>query len=358
MMRVQPIRYHAARSVADAVEVLHGEGPKAMLLAGGTDLVPNMKRRQQTPSVVVGLRRVPELREMSVGHDGELTLGACLTLSNIVASANIRSTYAALHRAAGQVATPHLRNMGTLGGNLCLDTRCNYYDQNHEWRKAIDFCMKAPGPGGTAQPTPTDGVCWVAPGSPRCWAASSTDTAPALIALGASVTLAGPNGERRIPLADLYANDGMTYLTKGPDEVLVKVHVPPRTDGWRSTYWKLRRRESFDFPVLSVAVAIRTARGDVVEEAAVVFGAVASRPMPAPGVDTLIGRRLTDEVIEEFADRASRVAKPMDNTDFVLSWRKKVAHQYVAGALRQLRGDDPATFGVLARRAATMLPIA
>src|SRR5262249_40852250 len=155
------------------------------------------------------------------------------------------SPVSALREAAQQVATPHLRNMGTIGGNLCLDTRCNYYDQNYEWRKAIDFCMKKDGE-----------TCWVATSSPKCLAVSSTDTAPSLVALGATVTLASADGLRTIPVSALYRNDGIHYLTRKPTEILTSVHVPP-LGGWRSTYWKLRRRGSFDFPVLSVAAAAR-----------------------------------------------------------------------------------------------------
>ena len=198
----------------------------------------------------------------------------------------------ALARAAGQVATPQIRNMGTLGGNLCLDTRCTYYNQSLEWRQAISYCMKAPGStGGHACTTPTgDAICWVATSSPRCWAVSSTDTAPALIALGARVTLVSADGERDIPLEELYADDGMAYLTKRPDEILTAVRLAPAEPGWRSTYWKLRRRGSFDFPVLGVAAALRFAEGGVVTDARVVLGAVASRPVLVPEASALVGR--------------------------------------------------------------------
>ena len=218
--------------------------------------------------------------------------------------------------------------MGTLGGNVCLDTRCNYYDQSFEWRQAIDFCMKAPrATGGTACATPTgDAVCWVAPSSPRCWAVSSTDTAPALIALGARATLLSTGGEREVPLDELYANDGMAYLTK-------------LGEAWRSTYWKLRRRGAFDFPVLGVAAAVRVSIGNVVEEARVVLGAVASRPLVVPQVADLVGKPLTDAVIRDFAASAAHLAKPMDNTDFALSWRKKMVVSYIAGALKELRDE-------------------
>jgi len=339
-MRAPQFRYHAAKNVTDAATALAGE-EHAMLLAGGTDLVPNMKRRQQTPALVIGIRHLPALRHISNG-DG-LTIGACATLSEIVESRKLKVEHAALRKAAGSVATVHLRNMGTLGGNLCLDTRCNYYNQNHEWRQAISFCMKAPASTkghACASPDGTS-ICWVATSSPRCWAVSSTDTAPALIALGAEVTLLGPDGERRIPLEQLYRNDGMAYLTKQRHEMLVSVHLPshqpPATSHQRSTYWKLRRRGSFDFPVLGVAAAIRFGAGNVVESARVVLGAVQSYPMLLEESATLAGRTLSDEVIREFADTVARHARPMDNTDFELGWRKKVVKSYVRGALEELR---------------------
>ena len=340
MIRLPRFRYHRAASVADAAAVLAGEGPGAMLLAGGTDLVPSLKRRQQTPSVVIGIRHLVELRT-SVNGRG-LTLGAALSLAEIAEDGRVLSQYSALAKAAALVATPHLRAMGTIGGNVCLDTRCNYYDQSFEWRQAIDFCLKAPGAtGGTACTTPTgDAVCWVAPSSPRCWAVSSTDTAPALIALGARATLVSAAGEREIPLDELYANDGMAYLTKRPDEVLTTLRLPPLGEAWRSTYWKLRRRGSFDFPVLGVAAALRLGKGNVVEEARVVLGAVASRPLVVPQVRELIGQPLTDAVIRGFAESGATLAKPMDNSDFALSWRKKMVVSYIAGALKELRQDN------------------
>ena len=338
MMRAPDFRYHQARSVADAARALRDGGPGAMLLAGGTDLVPNLKRRQQTPALLVGIRRMRELRGIR-GGDG-LEIGSARRLAEIAADRRIARGYPALARAASLVATPQIRNMATLGGNLCLDTRCTYYNQTHEWRQAIAFCMKAPGAtGGRACATPTgDAICWVATSSPRCWAVSSSDTAPALIALGARVTLVSAAGERDIPLDDLYADDGMAYLTRRPDEILTAVRLPAADPAWRSTYWKLRRRGSFDFPVLSVAASVRFAEGGVVTEARVVLGAVGSRPVVVPEAAQLIGRRLGDDVVEGFAEAAAVHAKPMDNTDLTLGWRKKMARRYLAGALRELAG--------------------
>jgi 4-hydroxybenzoyl-CoA reductase subunit beta len=339
MMRAGRFRYVAARSVADAAAALADGGPQARLLAGGTDLVPNMKRRQQTPDVLISLRRVEEMRGVSI--NGETSIGACTTLHDIERDPSLRR-HEALFRAAAQVATPLIRSTATIGGNLCLDTRCNYYNQSYEWRKAIDFCMKAP----ESEPA----ICWVAPSSPRCWAVSSSDTAPALIALDARVTLfSKADGAREISLDALYRDDGIDHLARRPDEVLTRVRIPPGE--WKSTYWKLRRRGSFDFPVLGVAAAIRFGSGGVVEEARVVLGAVASRPLLVPESSFLVGKILTGEVIDQFAERASRHAKPLDNTDFQMTWRKAIAEQYLAGVLRELRGDDPATFSLLARRA-------
>jgi 4-hydroxybenzoyl-CoA reductase subunit beta len=337
MMRAPDFRYHAARSVTDAVGALRDGGPGAMVIAGGTDLVPNMKRRQQTPALLVGLRGIGALRRISSGSG--LTVGAGVTLAEVVEHPKIARGYGALAKAAGAVATPQIRNMGTLGGNLCLDTRCTYYNQSAEWRAAIHYCMKAPAShGGHACTTPDgESICWVATSSPRCWAVSSTDTAPALVALGADVTLASTDGERRLPLEQLYNDDGMAYLAKRPGEIVTAVHLGPPDGAWRSTYWKLRRRGAFDFPVLAVAAAIRFDASGRVADARVVLGAVASAPILVPESRTLAGRRLGDETIEAFAEAAAAHARPLDNTDLALGWRKKVARRYVAGALRELR---------------------
>ncbi len=327
MMRLPSYIYRAPKTVADAASWL-AESPDAMLLAGGTDLIPNMKRRQQTPSVVIGLRAVSELTMVGgVGGVG-LRIGSGVTLTSLVHDARVRANYPGLWQAVAQIATPHLRNMGTIGGNICLDTRCTYYDQTFEWRKSINFCMKKDGD-----------ICWVATSSDKCLAVSSTDSAPALIALGATVTLVSATGTREVALSDLYANDGMHYLTRRRDEILTRVHLPS-SDGWRSTYWKLRRRGSFDFPVASVAAAARF-DGDAIVDARIVLGAVASRPLEVPvAAERLAGQSLSDDLIAAVADDAYALAKPMDNTDFELIWRKKVVRSLVTSALRELRGDD------------------
>jgi len=328
MMRLPLFEFRAPRTIEEAARILDGEGTNAMPLAGGTDLLPNMKRRQQVPKTVMSLRYIEHLTHLQLDLSGS-RLGACLTLADIAADRRFRNGLTALAQAASLVATPPIRNMATLGGNLCLDTRCNYYDQNYEWRKAINFCLKKDGD-----------TCWVAPGSPKCMAVSSTDTAPALIALGARVRLLSRNQEREVLLAELYNNDGLDYIKRKPNEILAEVLLDD-LHGWKSTYWKLRRRGSFDFPVLSVAAATRISGNDVVEEARIVIGSAACRPLVAvDAAKSLVGRALNADAIAEAAVLAARIAKPLDNTDFDMSWRKKVTGEFVTLALRELRGDD------------------
>ena len=323
MMRLPWFEHRAPRSVAEAAKILAGEGPGAMAIAGGTDLLPNMKRRQQTPKVLVSLRGISSLKSFSNGNG--MTFGSGITLTELVRN---EKTPTALRQAAHQIATVHLRNMGTLGGNLCLDTRCNYYNQTYEWRKAIDFCLKKDGD-----------ICWVATASKRCVAVSSTDTAPALIALNAVVTLVSVRGERKMKLEDFYRNDGIDHLSRASDEIVTEIRIPQTN--FKSTYWKLRRRGAFDFPVLGVAAALRFSSGNIVDEARIALGAAASRPfLVEMASDFLKGKKLSDDVIAEVSSMVASRAKPLDNTDHDLYWRKEVADDFTAYALRELRGDD------------------
>src|SRR6476660_9230840 len=275
MLRLPKFRYLQPRSVTEAIRMMADSGPDAMFVAGGTDLYPNMKRRQQTPKVVIGLAQIKDLRTMKGQPKEGMVLGASLTLADVTDDSRIQGAYPAVAKAAELISTPLLRNMGSIGGNLLLDTRCNYYDQNYEWRKAIHFCMKKDGE-----------ICWVAPSSPRCWAVQSSDCAPVMVAIGAEYVLVGPGGERVVPASRFYHNDGINYLTKQPDEILAEVRLP-KPNGWDAVYHKLRRRRSFDFPVLGVAAWVkwgagRGERGGVVQDARVVLGGVASYPQDIP----------------------------------------------------------------------------
>ncbi|MFO0421929.1 MAG: FAD binding domain-containing protein [Planctomycetota bacterium] len=221
-----------------------------------------------------------------------------------------------------EISTPLLRNMGTIGGNLLLDTRCTYYDQTHEWRESINFCMKKDG-----------AICWVAPGSPRCWAVQSSDTVPVVCALEAEVELAGKDGTRTIKAGELYRDDGIQYLTKKPEELLTRL-ILPAPKGWKASYMKLRRRDTYDFPVLGVGACLWFDAAGVVTKANIRLGGAGSFAIPATESEKLlVGSKLTDEVIAAAGSAALKPARTMDNTDLDVYWRRKVAPVYVARAL-------------------------
>ena len=323
MLRLPRFRFVRAATYAEAARLLR-EDPKAMLVAGGTDVYPNMKRRQYAPETLVSLDRVQGAR--GVHANGHLRIGAGTTLTEIAEHELVRERYAALATAAGLVSTPQLRNMGTVGGNICLDTRCNWYDQSLFWRTAEGYCMK----------THASVVCRVATSSPRCLAVASADTVPALIALGASAVVANAQGERRVAIADLYREDGISYLTLERGDVVTAVELPLE-EGWRSTYLKLRDRNSFDFPIVGLAAAVRL-EGATVRDARVAITAVASRPvLVSAAAKAIVGTRLEDEAIAAAADAVHKAARPMDNTSGTISQRKRASRVFAERALRSLR---------------------
>jgi 4-hydroxybenzoyl-CoA reductase subunit beta len=300
-------------------------GPRAMFVAGGTDLYPKLKRRQFEIDTLIGLDFLP--RGVSNGSD-VCVVGAATTLAEASKDAHIVRRFAGYAEAAGLVSSPPLRNAGTIGGNLCVDTRCNYYDMTYEWRKAAGFCLKKDGD-----------ICLVAPSSPRCWAVSSSDTAPMAIALGATVTLVGPDGEREAPIAALYRDDGIEYLGKASSEVVTELRLTGGP-GTRSAYVKLRRRGSIDFPIAGAAVAGRL-DGSVVSECRIVLSAVASHPLECTAADEFLkGRRLEAETIAEAAEIAARPAKPLDNADLSHFWRKRMVRVVVEQALERIRDQE------------------
>src|SRR5256712_3411699 len=294
MLRLPRFRLIEPRTWSEAAVALRENGATAadvgrgtpslrvMLVAGGTDLFPNMKRRQFTPEVLVSLGGVRDSR--AIRPSGGLEIGAGATLTQVAEDPVIRERYAALAEAAALVSTPQLRNMGTIGGNVCLDTRCNWYDQSLFWRTAEGYCMK----------TDPAVVCRVAPSSPRCLAVASADTVPALIALGASVQVENADGRRSLALAELYREDGIRYLAIGRDDVVVSVTLPDG-GGWRSTYLKLRDRGAFDFPIAGVAAAVRY-DGATVAEARVAITALGSPPLLGEAAGAaLAGTHLDDD---------------------------------------------------------------
>jgi 4-hydroxybenzoyl-CoA reductase subunit beta len=325
MMRLPKFDYRAPREISEAVKIIAGAGPEGQFVAGGTDLYPNMKRRQQTPKTVISVMRVPELNQISREGKSGLRIGASVTLTDICENPIINRDYPVVAHAAHSISTPILRNMGTIGGNLLLDTRCNYYDQNYEWRKGINFCLKKDGD-----------ICWVAPGSSKCWAVQSSDLVPVMVAIGAKLRFASTLGERVIDAAGLYNDDGIDYLHKRPDELLVDIQLPP-TNGWRASYQKLRRRGAFDFPVLGVAAWVQLDTAGLVKDAKLILGGIAPSPLEVKEAgQALIGQPLDREHIEAAAEAAYVKARPLDNTDFVMNWRKQMTRQFTLRALNEL----------------------
>ena len=336
MLRLPRFRLIEARSYGEAAQLLAENGAGAidrgngtptlrvMLVAGGTDLFPNMKRRQFTPELLVSLARVRDAA--GIQQNGHLDISAGTTLSAIAGDPGIRDRFTALAQAAELVSTPQLRNMGTIGGNICLDTRCNWYDQSLFWRTAEGFCMK----------TNPDVVCRVATSSPRCLAVASADTVPALLALGAAVHFEDANGARDVRLSDLYREDGIRPMAMRQDEVLTDITLP-ETEGWQSTYLKMRDRGSFDFPIAAVAAAVRW-DGATVSEARVAITALGSRPLLVEdAARPLVGTRLDDVTIALAAEAVHKAARPMDNTSGTISQRKRAALVFTERALRSLR---------------------
>ena len=321
MLRLPRFRYLRPRTAREAAHLAAEHGTRVMFVAGGTDLFPKLKRRQFDVDVLIGLDFLG--RELRAGH-AEVEIDAGVTLARVAGHPMLNEDLAGYAEAAGLVSSPPLRNAGTIGGNLCVDTRCNYYDMTYEWRKAAGFCMKKDGD-----------ICLVAPGSPRCWAVSSSDTAPMAIALGGTVVLAGPDGERELPVAALYRDDGIEYLAKQPHEVVTSLRLPARRSE-RSAYVKLRRRGSIDFPIVGAAVAAEL-DGDSVVTCRIVLSAVGSRPVEATAADQFLsGKRLSRETIEAAAELAAKPAKPLDNADLSHAWRKRMVRVVVEQALQKL----------------------
>jgi len=325
MMRLPKFEYRTPRTIAEAVKIIGDTGPEAQFVAGGTDLYPNMKRRQQMPKTVISVMRLADLNQISGDGKSGLTIGASVTLTEIVEHPVIKRDYSVIASAARTISTPILRNMGTIGGNLLLDTRCNYYDQNYEWRKAINFCLKKDGD-----------ICWVAPGSSKCWAVQSSDLVPVMVAIGARFRLASTLGERTVEANGFYNDDGIDYLKKRPDELLVAIELPP-ANGWRASYQKLRRRGAFDFPVLGVAAYLKISNGTIIDDARIVLGGIAPSPIQVDAAaQALIGHELNQDQIHAAAEAAYVKARPLDNTDFVYQWRKQMARQYTIRALTEI----------------------
>jgi 4-hydroxybenzoyl-CoA reductase subunit beta len=310
------------RSVAEALKHLGNHAGGVRVLAGGTDLIPSMKQRLFEPEYVTDLRGVTEMRGIRPQPDGSAEIGTLTTIRAIERSEFLREHYPVLSEAAATVASPVLRNMGTIGGNICLDTRCLWYNQSLTWRKGCGFCIKKDGD-----------LCHVAPGGTKCWAAFSGDTPPALLCLNAEIEIASPNGTRRIPLSDFYTGLGDTYRKLQPNELVTRVFLPASSSGYRGVYRKLRVRGSIDYPLAGVAVVMKRSNGHVAD-ARIGITAVNPAPLVVKGVSELLAGTTVDESLAEAAgDLAAKVSKPLTTSALTPEYRREMIRVFTKRAV-------------------------
>ena len=314
-------------TLAEGVELLAKHGGNVRILAGGTDLIPSMQQKLFEPEYVLDIRHISELKGIRERQGSGVEIGALTTLTTIERSPVLRQRYAVLTEAAATVASPILRNMGTIGGNICLDTRCLWYNQSLTWRKACGFCIKKDGD-----------LCHVAPGGTKCWAVFSGDTPPALLCLNAEVEIAGPSGTRRTPLRDFYTGIGDNYRRLQPSELLTRVVLPESTAGYRGVYRKLRIRGSIDYPLAGVAIVLKRSNGHIAD-AQVAITAVNPAPVLVKGAtEALAGKLWSEELAERVGDLAAKSAKPLTTSALTPEYRREMIRVFTKRALLAAAG--------------------
>lgn len=325
MLRLHPYVYHRPPVLDAALELLDRYAGDVLPIAGGTDLVPNMKHKLFTPGHLVALRGLEELKGIEL-ENGALRIGAVESLHTVAGHPLIRAHLPALAAACSEISGPQLRRMGTIGGNVCLDTRCTYYNQTLFWRKALGYCLKKDGD-----------ICHVVPGGTRCVAAHSADTPPVLMTLDASVEIAGAAGTRVLPVSRLFTSDGIWNRRMEPSELLVAVRIPMPAPDVRMSFQKLRPRASIDFSLLNLAVAARMADEGTVTELRMVMSALGSYPRRVGKVEeAAVGNRLTPSVIDAVAEQAFRQCNPLKNITVDAEWRRAMVPVLVRRALKQI----------------------
>jgi 4-hydroxybenzoyl-CoA reductase subunit beta len=313
------------RMADEAISLLtkhSGDGARTTrVIAGGTDLIPSMQQKLFEPDYVIDLRHIRELKGIRTTEEGT-EIGALTTLREIEHSKILQENFPVLTQAAATVASPVLRNMGTIGGNICLDTRCLWYNQSLTWRKACGFCIKKDGD-----------LCHVAPGGTKCWAVFSGDTPAALLCLDAEIEIVSASGVERMPLREFYTGIGDNYRNLRPDELLTRVILPASAAGFRGAYRKLRIRGSIDYPLAGVAVALKRSNG-YISDARVALTAVNPAPVLVKGAtETLAGKTLDEGLAEAIADLAARTAKPLTTSALTPEYRREMIRVFTKRAL-------------------------
>jgi 4-hydroxybenzoyl-CoA reductase subunit beta len=310
------------RGVEEAVRHLGEHAGNVRVLAGGTDLIPSMRQRLFEPEYVLDLRGIDTMRGIRPQGDGGVEIGASTTLREIERSDFVRQHYPVLTEAAATVASPVLRNMGTIGGNICLDTRCLWYNQSLTWRKGCGFCIKKDGD-----------LCHVAPGGTKCWAVFSGDTPPALLCLDAEIEIASASVTRRVPLHDFYSGLGDAYRKLQPNELVTCVFLPASAANYRGVYRKLRVRGSIDYPLAGVAVVMKRSNGQVAD-ARIGITAVNPAPLLVKGTSELLtGKPMDETLAEAVGDLAAKSAKPLTTSALTPEYRREMIRLFTKRAV-------------------------
>lgn len=321
----ESVRVMRPQAVDEAVRMLVDYGAEAMAIAGGTDVVPNLQMRLFAPRVLVDLKPLRMLSGVEFSERDGLRIGALTTLAQLLAAPVVREKFPVLAKAVETIAGPLQRNMGTIGGNLCLETRCRWYNQSHLWRTALGGCLKKDGE-----------ICHVAPGGKFCWAAWSGDSAPALLTLDADIEITGASGARRMPLREFYTNDGMDRIALRQGEILTSIRVPADMAGRRGVYRKLRVRDSIDYPLAGVAVALDVDKGGICREARIALTAVNPAPLLVKQAsEWLVGQRMSEELIERVAHAAIQTGKPLTTSASTPVYRREMVKLFTRRALEE-----------------------
>jgi 4-hydroxybenzoyl-CoA reductase subunit beta len=317
------------RTLSDAIGHLAQHAGSVRIVAGGTDLLPSMRQKLFDAPYLLDIRYIAELRGIRPQLDGGAEIGALTPLTELEHSAFLRQRYPVLPDAAATVASPILRNMGTIGGNICLDTRCLWYNQSLAWRKSCGFCIKKDGD-----------LCHVAPGGAKCWATFSGDTPPALLCLNAEIEIASAEGIRRVKLSDFYTGDGENYRKLQPNELVTRVSLPSSSAGYRGAYRKLRVRGSIDYPLAGVSVVMKRVNGHV-EGVRIGITAVNPAPLLVKGVtDLLEGKSLTEELADAAGDLAAKTAKPLTTSALTPEYRREMIRVFTKRAILSLATNN------------------
>lgn len=330
-MSLPAFRVLRPRTIDEACRMLDQHGPDAMIIAGGTDVIPNLQMKLFAPRILVDVKSVRELAKIEFSARDGLRIGATASLTHVLEAPWLSEKFPVVASAIATIAGPLQRNMGTIGGNLCLETRCRWYNQSYFWRQSLGGCLKKDGD-----------VCHVAPGGKFCWAAWSGDSAPAFLALDAEVEIASVSGARHIPLCDLYKNDGKDRLALAHNELLTAVHVPAGMAGRRGVYHKLRVRDSIDYPLAGVAVTMDADDAGICRDARVALSAVNPAPMLVRGAsDALVGRKWSLELAERVAHAAIRTGKPLTTSASTPVYRRDMVRVFTRRALEEVwRGSQ------------------